>query len=611
MNKYPAGSLIAGRYEVASSPKMGGMGIVYFCLDRDNDNYPVALKTFKPKYVLNYPNRDLFLREAAVWINLGVHSHIVGCDRIFQDEVSLETFIVMELIVAETGRDDASLRSWLFPNSPLPTDQALLFAIQVARGMKYATKTVPNLIHRDLKPENVLVGGDKLPGWDINHVRVTDFGLAIYKSSSQTLPDLPPESSSGAGTINYMAPEQWRGHQLGAYTDMYALGCILIEMLTGKLAAPGRSVASLEIIHCNGHLEGLPITTPQVIREIVSKSTSIRPSSRYQDWGEFESELSDAYEALFKKAVPKSPKREDLGLGEDVIRGWSLMEIGVSYLDIDKIEIAHKYLDSALEISRINHDVQLQSTSIGNLGTLFLQMEDYPQALKCSEQQLELGRSINDQFNEASAMGNMSLAYFELGDHRHAFEYQTKALDIFRSINHVMGESSALGNLGELYRRLGKLKEAVGYYEDSVTLAHSIKDVAGEARSMLNLAILKGQQSSLSEALRLANQSLELFTSIGAEENIENVKKVISLLEDQMTNPSFPTQTQVNEAFKAFRQAGTLLGMLEAVRTYGFMVSEQFISAVEDFIENKAREEDKALFEEHLEWLKSIAETYA
>jgi serine/threonine-protein kinase len=121
---------------------------------------------------------------------------------------------------------------------PLPPATALLFALQIARGMQHAVKQIEGFVHRDLKPENVLVGADKLPGTAINRLRVTDFGLAAVLQSTSASPSTihPPASSNQhpasrtqlthgiVGTPLYMAPEQWEGGDLGVHTNVYALG---------------------------------------------------------------------------------------------------------------------------------------------------------------------------------------------------------------------------------------------------------------------------------------------------------------------------------------------------------------------------------------------------
>ena len=254
MNFYPPFIRIAGRYEVASRPLLGGMGVVYLCYDHQEQR-PVALKTFRPEYLPDRTTRDRFLREGATWVNLGKHPHIVrayGVERIGDGR---EVYLVLELVTKEEGRPDASLRSWLTPGRLLAVDQALLFALQIVRAMKHATTMIPGFVHRDLKPENVLVGVDRLPGWAVNRVRVTDFGLAAVlegaawpaSGDAQSADVRRTQLTRGAvGTPLYMAPEQWAGEPVSEQTDMYALGCILFEMLNGEQAVDGRSLTDLE-----------------------------------------------------------------------------------------------------------------------------------------------------------------------------------------------------------------------------------------------------------------------------------------------------------------------------------------------------------------------------
>jgi serine/threonine protein kinase len=91
MKIYPPGTLIANRYEVASRPMMGGMGIVYICLDHEQDR-PVALKTFKPEYLPDRAARDRCLREGHVWVALGRHPHIVRCYQVDRTSDGLEVY---------------------------------------------------------------------------------------------------------------------------------------------------------------------------------------------------------------------------------------------------------------------------------------------------------------------------------------------------------------------------------------------------------------------------------------------------------------------------------------------------------------------------------------
>jgi serine/threonine protein kinase len=314
---YAPGSLIADRYEVASRPLMGGMGIGYLCMDREEDR-PVALKTFKPEYLPDRAARDRFLREGTTWIDLGYPVNIVRCYQVRYFDPT--AFLALDLVAKEQNKPDASLRSWLIPVSPLAMAEALLFALQIARGMQYAVQTLPGFVHRDLKPENVLVGADKLPGTNINRLRVTDFGLvsilqagnalAIGGDSDPTVIDLAPREDSMrnpmsrtqltheiAGPPLYMAPEQWKGEVVGVFTDVYAVGCILYEMLSGQWAVEGRILSELQASHCAGKLRPLPGSLPGDVAGLVQRCLALDPCQRYGTWEELTRQLEKVYEA--------------------------------------------------------------------------------------------------------------------------------------------------------------------------------------------------------------------------------------------------------------------------------------------------------------------------
>ena len=310
MSIHPPGTRI-GQYEVAGRPLVGGMGIVYLCLDREEDR-PVALKTFKPECLPDRAARDRFLREGTHWVDLGRHPHVVRCYRVFQPENAIEVYLVLELVAKEQGREDASLRSWLTPGQPLPVETALLFALQIARGMKHAVETIPGFVHRDLKPENILVGADHLSNANVNRLRVTDFGLASIlqeaggHTSESAISDaadsqrLPPmrhtQLTHGVvGTPLYMAPEQWRGENVTVPTDVYALGCILYEMLAGQHAVAGHSLATLKRAHCSGDVRPLPRGLPAGVATIMARCLALETGGRYGSWEQTESALMVAY----------------------------------------------------------------------------------------------------------------------------------------------------------------------------------------------------------------------------------------------------------------------------------------------------------------------------
>jgi tetratricopeptide (TPR) repeat protein len=531
------GARIASRYEVASRPLMGGMGIVYVCLDLEEDR-PVALKTFRPEYLPDRATRDRFLREGTHWVDLGAHPHVVRCYNVLY--IDPEVYLVLELVAKEQGREDASLRSWLTPGQPLPVEQALLFALQIARGMKHAVDTIPGFVHRDLKPENVLVGADKLG--DINRLRVTDFGLSaaleeLGIKASKVLGEAQvrttSEGSAGlgrtqltrgiVGTPLYMAPEQWRGEKLAlsgvegvsAATDVYALGCILYEMVAGQRIVAGSSLAALERAHCRGEVQPLSPEVPGVVRDAVARCTALKSCERYTNWEEGEAALAIAYQRVSGRAAPPLESAGALSRKEWIAAGWSYNAMGGSYLDLGKAEVAVGYLRRAAEAGKIDGDRELEGGALSNLGLAYAVLGDVRQAVGYHEQSLAILREIGDRQGEGATLGNLGLAYTQLGDARRAICYYEQHLAIAREIGDLHGESNALTNLGGAYFQLGDARRAISYHEQSLMITREIRDRRGEGNALGNLGTAYYQLGDARRAIGYHDQHLAIAREIG------------------------------------------------------------------------------------------------
>jgi serine/threonine protein kinase len=341
MEIYQPGTMI-GQYEVVSKPMMGGMGVVYFCLYHGNNKKkPVALKTFKPEFLPDLKARGRFLREGTIWMKLGKHPNVVQCYGIERIGDGTKIFLVLELVGNVFGHADASLRSMLKTGKPLPVDSALLLALQITRGIRHAVDTIPGFVHRDLKPENILVGIDYLNGTGVNHAYVTDFGLASVVQDNPNI-QFPADSGQWSrdnpyriqithgiiGTPPYMAPEQWAGEGLTIQTDMYALGCIIYEMITSQSVVSGSSLEALKQEHQKEKSLVLMADKPEIVTDVVKRCLAVNLSDRYENWIGVEQALCRAYQTLTKEPVPEMERPREMDRAEQIALGGALCTIG-------------------------------------------------------------------------------------------------------------------------------------------------------------------------------------------------------------------------------------------------------------------------------------------
>ena len=523
--------MIAGRYEVAGHPLMGGMGIVYLCMDRHEDR-PVALKTFRPEFLPDRSARDRFLREGATWVNLGRNPHIVRCYNIDHISDGREVYLVLELIAQEQGRRDASLRSWLIPGQSLLVEQALLFALQVVRGMKHACKQIPGFVHRDLKPENLLIGADQLSSLGTNRLRVTDFGLAnILQVTGESLQVMPPVTAHPSslsrptfsrtqlthgivGTPLYMAPEQWLKGQMGVYTDVYALGCILLEMITGKQAVLGDNLRALEQAHCEGQVQALPASLPEAIGDLVGRCLQINPIERYVDWGELESALGAAWQQINGQELPAAETPQELDSEERVAVGWSYNNIGISYMDIGKINVACDYFKRVQAIGQAEDNRSLESAALNSLGNAYAILGDARLAIRFFEQQMEIAHEIGDQRGEMSSLIGLGGAYRDIGDIQRAIGFFQQALEISREIEDRYQEGIALEFLGLTYTTIDDTRQAIGFFEQYLEVCHETRHRKGAGDALGSLGIAYLQLGNIQRAIGFFQQALEISREI-------------------------------------------------------------------------------------------------
>ena len=280
-----------GGYEILSLLGSGGMGEVYRARDAKLGR-DVAIKVV-PASLANQPDRlARIVREARLLAALN-HPHIATIHGL--EERGGVRALVMELVegptLAEKLANDARRA-----NVGLPIEEALTIATQIADALEAAHEK--GIVHRDLKPANLKLTRD-------GHVKVLDFGLATGFSASGTASDrsqLPTLTASNvhagtiAGTPAYMSPEQARGHAIDSRADIWAFGCVLFEMLTGRVAFAGETISDTiaAILERPPDWNALPAATPPHVRHVLARCLEKDPRRRWKHIGDVRIELDDA-----------------------------------------------------------------------------------------------------------------------------------------------------------------------------------------------------------------------------------------------------------------------------------------------------------------------------
>jgi len=284
-----AETVVDGRYRVLSRLGSGGMADVYCAQDLQLGR-KVALKILYRRFAEDGEFVERFRREASSAAGLQ-HQHVVAVyDR---GEYDGTYYIAMEYL---EGR---SLKTIVQQEAPLDPDRAIDLIIQVLRAARFAHRR--GIIHRDLKPHNVIVDAD-------GRAKVTDFGIARAGASDMT------QTGSIMGTAQYLSPEQAQGHAVSAASDIYSIGIMLYELLTGRVPFEGESAVTIALKQVNERPAPPsaynPAVTPE-LEEAVMRALEKDPAHRYPDADAFIAALQGARDgtatAVLAPVAPAPP----------------------------------------------------------------------------------------------------------------------------------------------------------------------------------------------------------------------------------------------------------------------------------------------------------------
>ena len=263
--------LINNRYRIQEQIGVGGMAIVYRAIDEKLDR-EVTFKVLKEDYINDEEFIKRFSTEARAAARLS-NSNIVNVYDVGND--GNIHYIVMEYI------DGFTLKELISSKAPFTDEEAVGIGLQIGAALEHAHKN--GIVHRDIKPENILI----TKSGNIGTIKVTDFGIAKATTSKTSHIDF-------MGSVHYFSPEQAKGENVDTRSDIYSLGIVLFEMVTGQLPFTGETAVALAMKHLKEPIPDIKAINPNVSDKLVSvikKATCKEPKNRYQTIAELVKDL--------------------------------------------------------------------------------------------------------------------------------------------------------------------------------------------------------------------------------------------------------------------------------------------------------------------------------
>ena len=265
------GTIVGDRYEILEKIGVGGMAEVFKGKDHKLNRY-VAVKVLKEEFRENDAFVKKFKEEAQAAARLA-HPNIVNVYDV-GDENGIY-YIVMELV------EGITLKNYIERKGSLTIKEATSIAIQVCAGLEVAHNN--HIVHRDIKPQNIIISRE-------GKVKVTDFGIAKATTSQTT-------TANAMGSVHYASPEQARGGYVDHRSDIYSLGIVLYEMVTGRVPFDGETAVTVAVKHLQEEMVPPSVyckNIPYSLEQIIKKCTEKSPGRRYQDIGDLLADLKQS-----------------------------------------------------------------------------------------------------------------------------------------------------------------------------------------------------------------------------------------------------------------------------------------------------------------------------
>jgi tetratricopeptide (TPR) repeat protein len=508
--------------------KQGGMGIVYLCHGRGKFPISMAVKTIQDEYLADERVRERFKHEALLWMEVGEHPYIVKFwgTQVIQHQL----YLFMSLVEGMPGVG-TDLRAWINHHRLTPT-MSISFITAVCRGLQHANEQV-GLVHRDLKPENILISKEGI-------VQITDFGLAASLRSDRIILDRFDSTGDGfsteaakltqlgaiIGTPPYMSPEQCRGEATDRRSDIYSIGCILFEMLTGQWVFPANSIRGMIRHHLNTEpplLRSVSPTLPSDLEQIVATCLQKDTATRYQDYDTLIADLDKAFEAIEGRPPRFEIKRSEFG---EFLRDVDLKMKATTYRNTGHYQRALEILEQLFASSETEVPTDLwyeKAVCLAGLGRYVEAEESFRKALtlgteapsllgdmaemlseqgRYEEALVWIERAIEADPKDSVQWSRKGYALYRLGKLEEAITCYERVVELDPT------NENAWNNIGAHLERIGKIEEALAHYERAAQIAPAF------AQPWVNKGNVYLHLGQLDEALASFNRALDLDSTL-------------------------------------------------------------------------------------------------
>jgi serine/threonine protein kinase/Flp pilus assembly protein TadD len=571
------GTIIADKYRIGEKLGEGGMGIVYKALDMTL-NRDVALKFLPPEYTRDKDARERFVREAKAASALD-HPNICTIHEINKTEDE-QVFIVMAYYEGQNLKGKIK-------RGPLKQKDVIDLALQVAQGISAAHKK--GIIHRDIKPTNIMITNERA-------AKILDFGIA--KLSGQEGLTRPLAT---VGTVSYMSPEQARGETIDVRSDIWSLGIVMYEMITGRLPFKGDNTQAILYNVMNEEprsVKDLRSEIPSELEHIIQKALAKDPKKRFSSGRELATELEDLKTRMTLGTVPvfrpkhffRSRKRVMIAgavcmlLIVVIFATWILTRPSLAFEERDKLLVAdvdNQTEEAVFDLAlRTAIEADLQQSPFARVfdksevaETLRLMRKD-----PSSRIDEELGMSV------CRFAGVRALILPRILSAGEAYELQAILIDPVK-MRHVdrirvtaLGQEEVLLHaIDELVREVrSSLGESIGSIEEADVPVVKVATSSWEALQYLAMGQEKRQAGQFREAERLYNLAIE------RDPHFASAKGSLGLILIQFLNQKEKGQEMLRQALQdaeGLPQQEYL--MIKAVNKW--YVDEDFNGALEEY----------------------------